>query len=90
MATTKKISELTAITSAANTDLLYIVHDPAGVPASNKITVTNLFKGIVTVGSAPASNTASGTQGQMIANGAYLYICTAANTWVRTSISTSW
>jgi hypothetical protein len=91
MATTsKKISELTAITSAANSDLLYIVHDPSGIPASNKITVTNLFKGIVTVASAPASNTAAGTQGQMIANGAYLYICTAANTWVRTSISSSW
>jgi hypothetical protein len=90
MATTKKITELTAITSAANSDLLYIVHDPAGVPTSNKITVTNLFKGIVTVGAAPASNVASGTQGQMIANGTYLYICTAANTWVRTSLSTSW
>ncbi len=90
MATTKKITELTAITSAANSDLLYIVHDPAGVPASNKITVTNLFKGIVTVGAAPASNTAAGTQGQMIANSTYLYICTAANTWVRTSLSNSW
>lgn len=90
MATTKKITELTAITSAANADLLYVVHDPAGVPASNKITVANLVKGIVTVGPAPASNTAAGSQGYMIANGAYLYICTAANTWVRTSISTSW
>lgn len=44
MATTKKISELTAITSAANADLLYIVHDPAGVPTSNKITVQDLLK----------------------------------------------
>lgn len=90
MATTKKISELTAITSAANADLLYIVHDPAGVPTSNKITVANLVKGLVKVGPAPASNTAAGNQGYMIANGSYLYICTAANTWVRTSISTSW
>lgn len=90
MATTKKITELTALTTAANSDLLYIVHDPAGIPASNKITVTNLFKGIVTVGPAPASNTASGTQGQMIANSTHLYICTAANTWVRTSLTTSW
>jgi hypothetical protein len=88
--TTKKITELDAITSAANTDLLYVVKDPSGVPTSNKITVTNLFKGIVTVGAAPASNTAVGTRGQIIANSTYLYICTAANTWVRTSITTSW
>ena len=46
MATTKKISELDAITSAANADLLYIVHDPAGVPTSNKITVQNLLKAV--------------------------------------------
>jgi|Laugresu1bdmlbdd_1035124.scaffolds.fasta_scaffold00479_16 hypothetical protein len=90
MATSKKITELTAITSAANSDLLYIVHDPAGVPASNKITVTNFIKGTVTVGAAPASNTAAGNQGYMIANGAYLYICTAANTWVRIAATTSW
>lgn len=44
MSTTKKITELDAITSAANADLLYIVHDPAGVPTSNKITVQNLLK----------------------------------------------
>ena len=46
MATSKKITELPAITAAANTDIVYIVHDPAGVPVSNKITVQNLFKAI--------------------------------------------
>lgn len=46
MATTKKISELTALTTAANADLLYIVHDPAGVPTSNKITVGDLLKSV--------------------------------------------
>lgn len=44
MATSKKVTELQAITSAANGDLVYIVHDPAGVPVSNKITVENLLK----------------------------------------------
>lgn len=46
MATSKKITELPAITSAANTDVLYVVHDPAGVPVSNKITIANLAKSI--------------------------------------------
>lgn len=44
MATTKKVTELTAANSAANTDLVYIVADPSGVPASKKITVGNLLK----------------------------------------------
>lgn len=44
MATTKKVTELTAANSAANTDLVYIVADPSGVPASKKITVQNLLK----------------------------------------------
>lgn len=43
MATTKKVTELTAANSAANTDLLYLVADPSGVPASKKITVQNLL-----------------------------------------------
>jgi hypothetical protein len=44
MATTKKVTELTAANSAANSDLIYIVADPSGVPASKKITVQNLLK----------------------------------------------
>lgn len=43
MATTKKITELDALTTPANTDLLYIVDDPAGTPLSKKVTVENLF-----------------------------------------------
>lgn len=46
MATTKKVTELTAANSAANADLLYIVVDTAGVPTSKKITVNNLFKSV--------------------------------------------
>ena len=39
----KKISELTAHTSAASEDLLVVIDDPNGTPASKKITVKNLF-----------------------------------------------
>jgi hypothetical protein len=38
-----KISELNAITSVANTDLLMVVHDPNGSPSTNKITVNNFI-----------------------------------------------
>jgi hypothetical protein len=39
--------------------------------------------------SAPASNSSAGTKGQVIVSGSYMYVCTAANTWVRSSVTTS-
>jgi hypothetical protein len=43
-----KISELNAITSVANTDLLMVVHDPGGSPSTNKITVNNFITSVST------------------------------------------
>jgi hypothetical protein len=45
----KKITELSSLTTAASEDLLVIVDDPNGTPASKKITLKNLF------GSVPAN-----------------------------------
>ena len=39
----KKVTQLTALTAPANTDLLLIIDDPAGSPVSKKITVEDLF-----------------------------------------------
>jgi hypothetical protein len=39
----KKVTQLTALTGAANTDLLLIIDDPSGSPISKKITVEDLF-----------------------------------------------
>lgn len=39
----KKITQLTAATTAANTDLLLIVTDPAGSPANRKLEIGDLF-----------------------------------------------
>jgi hypothetical protein len=54
-----KISELNAITAVANNDLLMVVHDPAGLPSTNKITVNNFAKSITTTLNY-ASNTTAG------------------------------
>jgi len=43
----KKVSELTAITDLSGDDLLLVVNDPSGTPASRKITVSNLFANVV-------------------------------------------
>ena len=39
----KKVTQLTALTAPANTDLLLVIDDPAGSPISKKITVEDLF-----------------------------------------------
>lgn len=39
----KKITELTAVTTPASTDLLIIETDPSGTPATKKITLQNLL-----------------------------------------------
>jgi len=39
----KKVTQLTALTTPANTDLLLVIDDPAGSPISKKITIEDLF-----------------------------------------------
>jgi hypothetical protein len=41
-----KVTALTALSTAAGTDILYIVDDPGGSPASKKITVDDLLVGM--------------------------------------------
>lgn len=59
----------------------------AAVLASPTITGTPVFP-ITGAGSVPASAGASGTAGQIVIGPSYIYICIAADTWVRASIST--
>ena len=48
------------------------------------------FQGLNLVNqTAPASSSAAGTKGQVVVSGSYMYVCIAANTWVRSSITTS-
>lgn len=51
----QKVTQLTALTTTAGTDLLYIVDDATGTPVSKKISVNNLF------GTVPSNTSFSGT-----------------------------
>lgn len=42
-----KISQLTAATTVAANDLLVVVSDPSGSPATKKITYTNFYSNVV-------------------------------------------
>jgi hypothetical protein len=43
----KKVSQLDTLNTASGDDLLLVVNDPAGTPASRKISVNNLFGNVV-------------------------------------------
>lgn len=55
-----KLTGLSAITAAVGTDIVYVVSDPGGTPASKKITVTNLLAS-APVGAAKFATYAAGT-----------------------------
>jgi hypothetical protein len=64
----------------------------AGRTGNVTLTVNDIigFNGLNLVNqSAPASNSAAGIKGQVIVSGGFMYVCTAANTWVRSSVTTS-
>ena len=42
----KKVSALSAVTSITSDDLFLVVNDPQGTPASNKVSVKNLFASV--------------------------------------------
>ena len=48
-------------------------------------------EGISLMADAPASSTSSGTTGEIRVDDAYIYVCTATNTWKRVVLSdTTW
>lgn len=53
-------------------------------PLANAMTAN-----VVQIVAAPASASAEGSVGQIATDGAYIYICIAANTWERAAIA-SW
>jgi len=73
----KKVSELTAITNLSRDDLLLVVNDPSGTPASRKITHANFFGNVVSetvhAGSVTfnANTTVAGTKQTVSANSTF-------------------
>lgn len=55
-----KLTALTALTSATDDDILYIVDDPAGVPVERKITKANLLAGLAPLASPAFTGTPTG------------------------------
>lgn len=59
----KKVTQLTALTTTAGNDLLYIVDNPTGVPSSKKISMNDFFGAVAsnTVHNGTVTNNANTT-----------------------------
>lgn len=94
----QKLSELAALTSVSNDDLLYIVR--SGV--SKRVTVSSLATtmkvprlvaasnssvSLTLVATVPETSTSTGTTGQLAYDSDYLYLCVDTDTWVRTNLT---
>lgn len=64
----KKVSALTAITDMSSDDLMLVVNDPSGTPASRKITHANFFANVHTVSDFTSNVTISSTKLTLSAN----------------------
>jgi len=87
----KKVSELTALSSPAGEDLLLIVDDPSGTPVTKKVTVSSLLgnssANVVIYNATPANSTISVKKGTLMFDANYLYVATANNTLKRITLS---
>jgi hypothetical protein len=61
--------------------------DGSAVTTSLDYKVANKQSKVLFTG-APASASATGTEGTIVVSGGFLYVCTATNTWVRSAIAT--
>jgi hypothetical protein len=79
-----KITELTAETAPINTDLLVMVDDPSGTPATKKVTIGDLIKAALVRKQASGTST-SGSAGTSVASLA----ATAGNKFIGWSVVAS-
>jgi hypothetical protein len=90
----KRLTELTATGSVAANDVLVVVADIGGTPATKKITVSNLLTNSVSTKAGSLSNTTppltssgDGTAGSIRYDTGFVYVCVATNTWKRIALS---
>jgi len=87
----KKVTELTALTSPAGEDLLLIVDDPSGTPVTKKVTVSNLFgnstANVVIYNVTPANSTITVKKGTLMFDSSFIYVAVANNTLKRVGLN---
>lgn len=82
---TKRISELSVTTTLSANDRVVVLANTSGDAVVKTVLVSNLTKITNTI---PANAASTGIIGSLAYDNSYLYICVAANTWLRASLST--
>lgn len=68
----KKVSELTAMTQPQGEDLLLVIDDPSGTPASRKVTIDNFFGNVKAIARLKANTVVNGTTLSVSANTTFI------------------
>lgn len=88
-----KISALPIANTLSTTDRVVVLVNPASNASVRTITTANFANSVaarVISNSAPASNTANGSPGQIAYDGTSLYVCVANNRWGKTTLTLAW
>ncbi len=89
----KKISELAITTTLAATDRVVVLASPASSANVKTITAANFANSVAAKfvsNTFPASNTSSGSPGQIAYSANAIYICVANNTWGKAALTLAW
>lgn len=88
-----KISALPVANTLSTTDRVVVLVNPASNASVRTITTANFANSVAArliSNSAPASNTATGSPGQIAYDGTSLYVCVANNLWGKSTLTLSW
>lgn len=86
-----KISNLAITTTMSANDRVVVLANTSSTAILKTITLTNLTnKQAIVSNTAPISNTATGTTGQLAYSNTFIYVCVSGNTWARAALTLSW
>lgn len=83
---TVALGAVTATTTTIGAGAAITSSGAGGVLGSNAFNSTAFLSFVAP----PATSTSAGTAGQIAYDANYFYICTATNTWARTTLATTW
>ena len=88
-----KISALPVVNTLSTSDRVVVLVSPASAANVRTITTANFANSVAArfvSNTAPLSNTAAGSPGQIAYDATSIYICVANNRWGRAALTLSW
>ena len=82
------VSQLPNTSVMASTDRIMVLSNTVGTASVRTIAMNDFSNSIIISNNSPATSSSNGVAGAFAYDNAYLYICIANNSWVRTPLST--